>query len=105
MYRKFISAFQMLNILFQAIYTLALPIGLGALASYLLTRFASAPKWIWAVFMVLGTIMGFYSMIKYILTATAGIERLEKEREAREESLREKKNKQEKLKFDNNEIE
>lgn len=79
-YRKFISAFQMLNILFQALYSLVLPIGIGALVSFLLTRYASAPKWIWVVLLVIGTFAGLYSMIKFILTATAGLERMEKQR-------------------------
>lgn len=82
MYRKFISAFQMLNILLQALYSLALPIGIGALASFLLTKYASAPGWIWAVLMVIGTLGGFYSMVKYVLSAIANIDRMEKQREA-----------------------
>ena len=84
MYRTFISAFQMLNILFQALYTLALPIGIGALISYLTTRHLGAPRFIWAILLTLGTLMGLYSMIKYVLSALRAMERLEKERDERE---------------------
>ena len=81
MYKKFISALRLLNVLMQALYSLALPIGIGGLASFLLTKHAGAPKWIWAVLITLGTFTGLYSMIKYVLTATAGLDRLEKQSE------------------------
>ena len=80
MYKKFISAFQMLNILLQSIYSLGLPIGVGALGSFLLVKYAHAPKWIWAVLLVIGTFAGLFSMVKYILSATKNIERIEKQR-------------------------
>lgn len=80
MYKKFISAFQMLNILLQSIYSLGLPIGVGALASFLLVKYAHAPTWIWAVLLVIGTYAGLFSMVKYILSATKNIERIEKQR-------------------------
>ena len=105
MYKKIISAFQLLNILFQALYSLALPIGIGALAAFLLTKFASIEKWIWAPFLIAGVFTGLYSLVKFLLTATKNLERLEKERDLRESEERERKNKQEKLKAENNEIE
>ena len=79
MYRKLVSSLYVLNIVSQAIFTLAFPIGLGVLISYLLTQYASAPSWIWAVLVVFGALSGLYSMIKFILSAMAGLERLEKE--------------------------
>ena len=69
----------MLNMLWQALYSMALPIGIGALASFLLTKYASAPGWIWAILLTLGTIVGLISMVKYLLSASAGLERLEKQ--------------------------
>ena len=84
MYKKLVSALYVLNIVSQAIFTLALPIGLGVLASYLLTKHAGAPSWIWALLIVLGAMSGLYSMIKFILSATAGLERLEKEHNTKE---------------------
>ena len=90
MYKKFINALSMLNLLGQAIYSLALPIALGALAAFLLTEYASAPSWIWAILMTLGALMGLYSMVKYILTATAGMDRMKKQQIADEEQKRDK---------------
>ena len=83
MYKRLISAMYVLNIVFQAFYTLALPIGICALVSFLLTKYASAPGWIWAVLIVFGVFTGLYSMIKFILTATKNLDRIEKGQEER----------------------
>lgn len=95
MHKKIFSALELLNILFQAFYTLALPIGIGALASFLLTKFLYAPSWIWAVLLILGVLIGLYSMIKYILTATAGIDRRDKQTKQTKREQEEKEAKQE----------
>lgn len=84
MYRKLVSALYVINIVSQAIITLAIPIGFGALISYLLTEYAAAPPWIWAIFITLGALTGLYSMIKFILSAMAGLESLEKEHNIKE---------------------
>lgn len=83
MYKRFVNSLYVLNILFQAFFTLLVPVGLGALVAYLLTTFTDVGGWIWAVLLILGVFSGLYSMIKYILTAMAALERLEKERNAR----------------------
>lgn len=105
MHKKIFNALTLFNLIGQAIYTLCLPMGLGALISYLLTKYASAPRWIWAIFLTLGSLIGLYSMVKYILTAMAGMDRLEKqqkrdlaekkEKEERQARLREASNKTE----------
>lgn len=79
MYRRFINAMYVLNILFQAIFDLLVPIGLGVLGAFLLTKYTEIGGWIWAVLPVLGTFTGLYSMIKFILSAMAGLQRLENE--------------------------
>ena len=95
MHKKIFSALELLNILFQAFYTLALPIGIGALISFLLTKFASAPSFVWAIFLMLGVFVGLYSMIKYILTATSGIDRRDKQTKQMKREMEEKEAKQE----------
>ncbi len=102
MYEKISGALHSLNIVFQAFYSLAMPIGVGALSSYLLTKYASAPKWIWAVLLTLGTLLGLYSMVKYILTAMKNLELLEKHREKAKAEAEEKARKQEELRRDLN---
>ena len=88
MYKRFVNSLYVLNILFQAIFTMLVPIGLGALIAYLLTAHAGVGGWIWALLLILGVFTGLYSMIKYILTAMAALERLEKEQEERSANLK-----------------
>ena len=92
MHKKILNALELLNMLFQALYTLALPIGIGALASFLLTKYANAPSFVWAILLTLGVFIGLYSMIKFILTAIKNMEKLEKQRE---KDLAEKQKKEE----------
>ena len=80
MHKKIFDALSLLNLIGQALYTLALPIALGAVISYLLCRFASAPGWIWAILLTLGTLMGLYSMVKFIIVYAGGMDRLNKQR-------------------------
>ena len=84
MYRKLVSTLYVINIVSQAIFTLATPIAIGALASYLLVKYAACPPWIWAVLVTLGALTGLYSMVKFILSAMAGLDRLESEHNTKE---------------------
>lgn len=84
MYRKFVNAMYILNILFQSLLNLATPILLMLGLSWLLVSKCSAPTWIYAILGVFGVLVGFVSMIKFILSASASLERLEKEREKRD---------------------
>ena len=77
MYRKFISAMYLLNIIFQSFFDLALPIGATILISWLFVEKAGAPGWIYAPLVVIGVIIGFVSMIRFILSATRALDRLE----------------------------
>lgn len=79
MYKKLFNTLSLLNLLFQGLYTLALPIGIGALVSYLLTEFCGLPSWIWAILLTLGTLTGLFSMVKFIITYSKGMERTRKE--------------------------
>ena len=79
MYKKLVSALYILNIISQAIITLAIPIALGFGLSWLLVTYLSTPAWIYAVLITLGALSGFYSMVKFVLSAMAAFERLEKE--------------------------
>ena len=97
MYKKIANSLYILNTLFQALYCLGLPIGLAALASYLLTEYASFPGWIWALLITLGVMVGLYSMVKFILVSMKSFERLQKEREKTATELEEKLNRQKEL--------
>lgn len=105
MHKKIFSALELLNILFQAFYTLAMPIGIGALAAFLLTKYALFPSWIWAVLLILGVFIGLYTMIKYILTATGGIDRRNKQENQMKKEAEEKEAKHEWLRTAGKDIE
>ena len=77
--KKLFNSLYLLNIVFQAIVTLATPIALGALISYLLTTYAGAPSWIWAPILLLGVFSGLFTMVKFVLSAMTALERLEKQ--------------------------
>lgn len=84
--KKLINAMYVLNIVSQAIINLALPIGFGVLASWLLVRYASFPGWVYAPVVVCGVLIGFYSMVKFIIGAMAALDRLEKEQNSKNSS-------------------
>ena len=79
MYKKLVSALYMLNIIAQSIVTLLIPAGLMFLFSWLLVSKCSAPAWLYAVLIPIGIITGFISMIKFVISAAEGVERLEKQ--------------------------
>lgn len=79
MYRKLVSVLYMLNILSQGLFTLVMPAALGFGIGWCAVRYLGAPEWIYAPLLVVGILWGFYSMIKFILTATAGYDRLERQ--------------------------
>lgn len=83
MYKKMVGMLYVMNIVFQSFFTLLTPVGVCFLISWLLVRYASFPGWTYAPLLVLGVISGFYSMIKFVLTAMAGYERLEAEQNGR----------------------
>lgn len=86
MYKKLVGAMYVLNIVFQSFFTLLTPVALCFFLSWLLVSYASAPKWIYAPLLVLGVLSGFYSMIRFVLTAMAGFERLESEQNGKSRS-------------------
>ena len=80
MYKKLVSALYMINIIAQGIVTLLIPAGLMFLLSWLLVSRCSAPTWLYAALVPIGIISGFISMIKFVIRAAEGVERLEKQR-------------------------
>ena len=79
MYKKFIGAMYIMNIVFQSFFTLLTPIGIGWGIAWLLTRRELVGDWIYALLIVIGVLCGLVSMIRFVLSAMAGYERLEKQ--------------------------
>ncbi len=93
MYKGLVGALYVLNIVFQAFLTLLTPIGLGVLISWLLVTYAGVGGWIYALLVILGVLSGLVSMVKFVLAASKGYERLEKEQNERKKSKRNANNK------------
>ena len=93
MYRKFVSAMYVLNILFQSLFNLATPILVMLGLSWLLVEKCGAPEWLYAILGVFGALVGCVSMIKFILGAMSSLERLEKEH-AEADALKKEKQKE-----------
>ena len=95
MYSKFVHTFYYFNIAVQSVFSLLTPIALMTLLSWFLSDRAITGKWIYAPLILLGVGVGLYSMLHFILTASAQVHALEK---AEEEKQREKKIKEAKEK-------
>ena len=78
MYKKFVGALYVMNIVSQAAITLVSPAALMFLFAWLLVEKCSLPSWIYAIFITLGVLLGFVSMIKFVISASEGLERLER---------------------------
>ena len=90
MRNKLFSVLYAVNIVAQAIFTLLTPTALLFGIDFLLIRYAGFPRWTYAIAIPVGILMGLVSMTKFVITATAALERLEKQTE---ESQRNKKRK------------
>ena len=80
MYKNFVSTMYVLNIIFQAIFTLLIPPALLFLINYFCIVKLSFPLWTYAISLTLGFILGLVSMIKFAIAASEALERLEKQR-------------------------
>ena len=73
-----ISFIYVLNIVMQSLFTLffyaAVSVGIG----YLLTTYLSCDDWVYIPLILVGLGTGIFSMVKFILTAMSGLERLER---------------------------
>ena len=87
MYRKTVNALYLINILSQAIFTLLTPPAIALLISFLFVKFASAPPYLYAILIPIGFVAGMFGMIKFIIRAGDGFERLQKEREEKRKEI------------------
>lgn len=59
-----------MNFISQSAFSLIFPLGIFLGLGYWLTNSLSAPKWVFAVCIVLGVLSGVVSMFKYIILAS-----------------------------------
>lgn len=81
MRNKFFSVLYAINIVGQATFSLVVPVALLVVGAWLLVSRIGAPRWIYIIAIVLGFFSGLCSMIRFIMSATANLERLEKQNE------------------------
>ncbi len=95
MYSKFVHTFYYFNIAVQSVFSLLTPIGLATLLAWFLSSRGLAYGWIYAPLILLGVGVGLYSMIHFILTASAQVRALEEAAEQKQRCERLKKEKKE----------
>ena len=80
-----------MNIIMQSLFDLAAPAALLFFIAWLLVRNVGAPEWIYAIAIPVGVIIGLYSMVRFILSATSALTRLE-EQNKRDKDQKNKRN-------------
>ncbi|MBQ2987686.1 MAG: AtpZ/AtpI family protein [Clostridia bacterium] len=81
--KSFMNTMYALNIVWQSFWNLLFPVGLGILIGWLLTEKCGMGDYVFVIFILLGVLVGLVSMIRFLLSALAGLERLEKEQQSK----------------------
>lgn len=79
-----VSFLYVLNIIMQALFSLVFTVAIFFGIAYLLVELAGLPSFIYAIFILLGVVSGIYSMVKFILSSMATVDRLERERNSKD---------------------
>ena len=77
MHKRIFSVMYAINIVAQSAVSLLTPAAVGFFIGWLLIRYAGAPEWLYAIFIPLGVLSGFVSMVRFVLKAATSLERLE----------------------------
>ena len=77
---KLFDGIYILNIIFQAILSLLTPAALLFFIAYILVDKCNFPDWSYAVALIIGILSGLVGMVKFLISATSALERLEDER-------------------------
>ena len=103
MYGRAFSAIQVINIVIHSIFTLLWQIGLSVLIGWLLTERWGAPQWVFVPIILLGVGSGLVSMVRFVISASASVERIEREREEKYRRLKSQNQDKNNKNGDNNE--
>ena len=85
MKKNFISAMYVLNIVGQCIFSLLVPMLLMLALTWLFVSKLAAPSWLYAVLVPIGAVAGIISMIKFAVTASDNLTRLENQKKQRKD--------------------
>ena len=83
MYKRFVGAMYVINIIAQAIVTLLIPAAILFAIAWLFVAKCGAPEWLYAVMITLWIMSGFVSMIRFVIRASEGLERMENQRNSK----------------------
>jgi F0F1-type ATP synthase assembly protein I len=75
-----ISFIYVMNIIAQSIFSLLFNVAVYFGIGYLLNSVFGVDTWVYIPLILVGFILGIVSMIRFIISAMAGVERLENER-------------------------
>ena len=78
-----ISFIYVLNIVAQALFSLVFSVAVFFGIGYLAVTYLGAPSWVYIPLILVGVGVGFVSMVRFILSAMAGLDRLEAQRRKR----------------------
>ena len=79
--RSFMNAMYAMNIILQAFWSLLFPIGCGVLLGWLLVEKCGMGSYLFVILILFGVLVGMISMIRFLISALSGLERLEKEQQ------------------------
>ena len=85
MYKNLVSSLYVINIVAQAFFTLLIPPAFFFGINYAAVIWLDLPKWTYAISLSIGFILGIISMIKFAITASEALERLEKQRSSKKD--------------------
>lgn len=88
MYGKAFTALQVVNVVIHSIFTLLWQIGLSVLIGWLCVDRWGAPSWVYVPVIMLGVASGLVSMVRFVISASASVERIEREREEKYKRLK-----------------
>lgn len=80
------SAFYVINVVFQSIFTLAWQIAAAVFVGWLFVGYVGAPRWIYVPLILAGVASGLVSMVRFILAAMSSLDRIEGQRQRKRRS-------------------
>ena len=80
------STFYVINIVFQAIFTLLWQIATALIVGWLLVEKIGAPIWVYVPLILVGVVSGLVSMVRFILAAMKSLERIEEQKRKKKKS-------------------
>ena len=86
MYKRFISPFYIFNMIVQSLFSLVTPIALTFAVAWALNTYANVGPWIYVVLILIGVGAGLYSMVSFLLKASAAIEALDRQHNEKQKS-------------------